>query len=69
MKYFCHIRMKSILEGKIGGKRARGRLRHKWDNNINVKGWTNSSLSEFTTRAGDSVRDNLHHGDGTWLFD
>lgn len=24
-----------------------------------IKGWTNSSLSEFTTRAGDSVRDPL----------
>ncbi|CAG5132316.1 unnamed protein product, partial [Candidula unifasciata] len=57
-----------ILEGKVQGRRAKYRQRYKWEENI--KRWTNSSMSECTSRARDracwrSFAANLHCGDGT----
>ena len=73
VKYFGHVKrhdtiIKNILEGKVEGRRARGRQRYRWVDNI--KRWTNISLSECTTRARDrvcwrSIVANLHCGDGT----
>ena len=73
VKYFGHVKrhntlIKTILEGKVEGKRARGRQRYKWEDNI--KRWTNSSLTECTIKARDrecwrSIAANLHCGDGT----
>ena len=72
VKYFGHVKrntlIKTILEGKAEGQRARGRQRYKWEDNI--KRWTNSSLTECTIKASDrecwrSIAANLHCGDGT----
>ena len=54
LKYFGHIKRhhticKEILEGKIEGKRARGRQRRTWLDNI--KDWTNLSVQECTRQA------------------
>jgi nitrous oxidase accessory protein NosD len=38
--------LKNILEGRVEGKRARGRQRYIWENNI--KRWTGNSLTECT---------------------
>jgi hypothetical protein len=51
LKYFGHIKrhdylLKNILEGRVGGKRARGRQRYIWENNI--KQWIGNSLTECT---------------------
>ena len=73
IKYFGHIKrhdtlLKTLLEGKIEGKRARGRQRYKWESNITR--WTGYSLAECTTKTRDrgcwrSVAANLRCGDGT----
>ena len=55
LKYFGHIRRSEglgniILEGKIEGKRSRGRQRTKWSDNI--KKWCNNiSMREASNRA------------------
>ena len=54
LKYFGHIVRqnkicKSILEGKIEGRRARGRQRTLWTDNI--KEWTSLSLYKCTKEA------------------
>ena len=54
LQYFGHITRhnticKDILEGKIEGKRARGRQRRKWIDDI--KDWTKLPLSECTRMA------------------
>lgn len=66
--------LKTLLEEKIEGRRARGILWHKWENNL--MRWTNSSLSAYTTRARERAREswrsieaNLHYEDGSWLID
>jgi len=74
IKYFGHIKrhntlLKTILEYKVGGLRARGRQRFRWVDNI--KRWTGYSLSECTIRARDrqcwrSIAANLQCGVGTW---
>jgi hypothetical protein len=51
LKYFGHSKrhyslLKNILEGREDGKRARGRQRYIWENNI--KRWTGNSLTECT---------------------
>jgi hypothetical protein len=73
LKYFGHIKrhhtlLKTIYEGRVDGKRARGRPRYGWDNNI--KTWTGKSLEECTIQARDrkswrSTTANLCCGDGT----
>ncbi|KAG1714941.1 Pre-mRNA-splicing factor CWC22 [Nymphon striatum] len=54
LKYFGHIKRhetieRNTLEGKVEGKRARGRQRLKWEDNI--KGWTKSSMKECSRSA------------------
>ena len=54
LKYFGHIKRhhticKEILEGKIEGKRARGRQRRTWLDHI--KDWTNLSVRECIRQA------------------
>ena len=71
--YFEHIKrhdslLKNILEGRVEGKRARGRPRYIWENNI--KRWTGNSLTECTNGTRDrqrwrSIVANLRCGDGT----
>jgi hypothetical protein len=73
MKYFRHLKRhdslpKTILEGRVEGKRARGRQRYIWENNI--KRWTRNSLSECTNGTKDrqrwrSIVANLRIRDGT----
>ena len=73
IKYFGHIKrhdtlIKTLLEGKVEGRRAKSRLRHKWENDI--KRWTKYSLAECNIRARDrgcwrSIEANLRCGDGT----
>ena len=73
IKYFGHIKrhdtlLKILLEGKVKGRRARGRQRYKSVNNITR--WTVYSLVEYTTKTRDrgcwrSVAANLRCGDGT----
>ena len=51
MSFFGHIKrhngiLKEILEGKMEGKRPRGRPRAQWTDNI--KTWTNNNLKECT---------------------
>ena len=48
IKYFGHIKrhetlLKTLLEGKVKGKRASGRQRYRWENNITR--WTGYSLA------------------------
>ena len=72
-RYFGHIKrhntlLKTILEGKVEGKRARGRQRYKWEDNI--KRYTEANLSKCTIWARDraswrSITAKLHCGDGT----
>jgi hypothetical protein len=62
LKYFRHLKrhdslLKNILEGRVEGKRARGRQRYIWENNI--KQWTENSLSVPTAQDTDSVGDPL----------
>jgi hypothetical protein len=59
LKYFEHIKrhdslLKNILEGRVEGKRARGRQFYKWENNI--KQWTGNSLTECTNGTRDTER-------------
>jgi hypothetical protein len=75
LKYFGHIKrhdslLKKILGGRVEGKRARGRQRYIWENNI--KRWTRNSLT--LTKCTNGKRDrqrwrsivaNLRCGDGT----
>ena len=73
IKYFGHIKrhdtlIKRLLEGKVEERRAKGRPRHKWENDI--KRWTKYSLAECNIRARDrgcwrSIASNLRCGDGT----
>src|SRR5579871_1765085 len=73
LKYFGYIKrhdslLKTLLEGKVEGRRDRGSQRYKWESNI--KRWSGYSMSECTTRARDrecwrSVAANLQCGDGT----
>ena len=54
LKYFGHVKRhnticKMILEGKVEGKRARGRQRTMWTDNI--REWTTLPLSQCTRRA------------------
>ena len=73
LKYFGHIKrhdslLKNLLEGRVEGKRARGRQRYIWENNI--KRWTGNSLTECTNGTRDrqrwrSIVANLRCGDGT----
>ena len=72
IKYFGNIKrhdtlLKTILEGKAEGKRARGGQRYKWEGNI--KRWTGYRLSECTIKSRDrvcwrSIAANLRCGDG-----
>ena len=72
-KYFGHIKrhnniLKTILEGKVEGKRARGRQRYRWEDNI--REWTGYSLAECTIKARERgnwrfITANLHSGEGT----
>jgi len=53
LQYFGHIICKSslqrlLLEGKVDGKRQRGRPRRMWMDNI--KGWTNKRSSAECVR-------------------
>ena len=73
VKYFGHVKrhdtlIKTILEDNVEGKRARGRQRYKWEDNI--KRWMNISLTEYTVRVRDrqcwrSIAANFHCGDAT----
>lgn len=68
MKYFGHIKrhnslLKTVLEGKVEGSRARGGQRYKWEGNI--KRWTDTNLSNLTIKTRDregwrSFTANLH---------
>merc|ERR1711911_198203 len=56
MCYFGHIKrhdsiIKDILEGKVEGRRGRGRPRAAWPDNI--RSWADCSLAECTRRARD----------------
>jgi alpha-glucuronidase len=60
--------LKDILEGKIQGKRSRGRQRLKWTDNINR--WTGETLAVNTIKSRNRVEwrpmvANLRCGDGT----
>ncbi|KAG1672954.1 Serine/threonine-protein phosphatase 2B catalytic subunit 2 [Nymphon striatum] len=49
LKYYGHIKrhqtvQRTTLEGKVEGKRSRGKQRLKWEDNI--KGWTKRSMEE-----------------------
>ena len=51
LKYYGHIcrhdgLAKTILQGKVEGKRKRGRPRNNWMHNVN--NWTNKNTSELT---------------------
>ena len=73
VKYFGHIKrhdtmIKHLLEGKVEGRRARGRPRDKWEGNF--KKWTGYSLAVCNTKAKDRgcwrfIAANLRCGDGT----
>ena len=74
MSFFGHIKrhnsiIKDILEGKVEGKRGRGRPRAAWPDNIRT--WADCSLAESTRRARDRVlwrftaRQPLRRKDGT----
>ena len=72
IKYFGHIKrhdtlLKFLLEGRVKGRRAKGRQRYNWVGNI--KRWTGYSMSVCTTKARDrgcwrSIAANLRRGDG-----
>ena len=56
MSFFGHVKrhdsiIKQIVEGKMNGKRGRGRPRATWADNI--KQWTNSSIKDCTKMAKD----------------
>ena len=56
MQYFGHIKrhnnlQKELLEGKVEGKRAVGKQRLMWHNNI--KEWTTDSMKNCTRAAND----------------
>ena len=56
MSFFGHVKrhdsiIKQIVEGKMNGKRGRGRPRATWADNI--KQWTNSSMKDCTKMAKD----------------
>ncbi|KAG1674653.1 hypothetical protein GQR58_015022 [Nymphon striatum] len=60
LNYFGHIKrhetiQRNTLEGKVEGKRARGRQRLKWEDSI--KGWTKSSMKECDSLAGQTVEE------------
>ena len=74
MCFFGHIKrhdtiIKEILEGKVEGRRGRGRPRAAWPDNIRT--WADCSLAECTRRARDRVlwrftaRQPLRRKDGT----
>jgi hypothetical protein len=59
LKYFGQIKrhyslLKNLLEVRVEGKRARGRQRYIWENNI--KRWTGNSLTECTNGTRDRQR-------------
>ena len=58
MSFFGHVKshgtiLKQIIEGKMNGKRGRGRTRASWADNI--KQWSNCSMTECTNMAKDRV--------------
>ncbi|KAG1674193.1 Juvenile hormone epoxide hydrolase 2 [Nymphon striatum] len=58
LKYYGHIKrhqtvQRITLEGKVEGKRSRGKQRLKWEDNI--KGWTKRSMEECGRLAKDRV--------------
>ena len=62
MSFFGHVKrhdslIKEILEGKVEGRRGRGRPRAAWPDNIRT--WADCSLAECTRRAKDR---------GLWRF-
>ncbi|KAG1714962.1 Protein capicua [Nymphon striatum] len=73
LKYYGHIKrhqtvQRTTLEGKVEGKRSRGKQRLKWEDNI--KGWTKRSMEECGRLAKDRVGwrvivANLRNEDGT----
>ena len=74
MSFFGHIKrhntiIKDILEGKVEGRRGRGRPRAAWPDNIRT--WADCSLAECTRRARDrglwrcTSRQPFHRKDGT----
>ena len=73
LAYFGHIirrdgLQRSLLEGKINGKRGRGRPKMKWIDNI--KEWTGLTYYECVRRSGDrelwrSMTAQLLQADGT----
>ena len=74
MSFFGHIKrhnsiIKDILEGKVEGKRGRGRPRATWTDNIRT--WADCSLAECTRQARDrglwrlTSRQPFHRKDGT----
>ncbi|KAG1650362.1 hypothetical protein GQR58_028094 [Nymphon striatum] len=53
LKYYGHIKrhqtvQRITLEGKVEGKRSRGKQRLKWEDNI--KGWTKRSMEEYLVK-------------------
>ena len=59
MQYYGHVRrhetiMKKVLEGKMCGRRARGRQRTTWMDNI--REWTGLDMAECATAARDRAR-------------
>ena len=74
MCFFGHVKrhdtiIKEILEGKVEGRRGRGRPRAVWTDNI--RSWADCSLAECTRKARDrglwrfTSRQPLHRRDGT----
>ncbi|KAG1671834.1 Ceramide synthase 5 [Nymphon striatum] len=66
LKYYGHIKrhqtvQRTTLEGKVEGKRSRGKQRLKWEDNI--KGWTKRSMEECGRLAKDRVATELSNCD------